>query len=253
MIEEQAALRREFPRLIQKLVSGDHDGDGTPEHAVVSNLHLGVVSSDLGGDPRTRGCEGLGDDGLLQHVGNQAKDPALDCAASYPTFLAYSGGRPAIDQVARDFGCIASLGTAGCGFEQHLESALKAVWPADDPRLSFIATRGPAITSGHGNRENAGFVRSNAAGYDSTLGIVVVADEDDCSVADPEILNQDTFDAGNPFGDEPPPLAAQSKTAAISARSSAAWMRSSATTAKTTTATAAPMKGATAEVATAET
>ena len=43
MKEEQAALRREFPRMIQKLVSGDHDGDGTADHAKVENLHLGVV------------------------------------------------------------------------------------------------------------------------------------------------------------------------------------------------------------------
>lgn len=203
MIEEQAALRREFPRLIQKLVSGDHDGDGKPEHTAVRNLHVGVVSSSMGGDPRTIGCGGFGDDGLLQHAGNLAHDPALQCAATYPTFLSYTDGRPPVDQLAHDFGCIASLGTAGCGFEQHLESALKALWPADDPRLSFRSTLDPTYTTGHGNRENAGFVRTAAGGFNSTLGIVVVADEDDCSTANPDIFLSAPADAGNAFTDKP--------------------------------------------------
>lgn len=203
MLAEQAALRREFPRLIQKLITGDHDGDARPDHAAVSDVHIGVVSSNMGADNRTRGCEGQGDDGVFQHRGNLAGDTSLNCAASYPTFLAYSNGKPAIDQVARDFGCIASLGTAGCGFEQHLEAALKAVWPADDPRLSFAASTDPTLTPGHGNDENLGFVRTLAAGRDSTLAIVVVADEDDCSAADTQIFNQDPVDAGNPYGDKP--------------------------------------------------
>jgi hypothetical protein len=195
-------LRREFPRLIQKLVSGDHDGDGTPEHAAVRKLHVGVVSSDLGGDATTAGCEGVGDDGLLQHAGNLAKDPSLQCAATYPTYLDFSDGRPPLDQFAQDFGCIASLGTGGCGYERQLESALKALWPADDPRLSFAASLNSSFTSGH-NRENAGFVRTSAGGFDSTLGIVVVADEDDCSASNTEIFTNAFADSGSPFVQKP--------------------------------------------------
>jgi hypothetical protein len=48
MSQEQAALAREFPRLLRKLTSGDHDQDGTAEQTRVTDLHLAVVSTDLG-------------------------------------------------------------------------------------------------------------------------------------------------------------------------------------------------------------
>jgi hypothetical protein len=203
MGEEQLALRREFPRLIEKLVSGDHDRDGKPDHATADDLHIGVVSSNLGGHGRTIGCMGDGDDGLLLSIGNRARDSSLECAGGYPTFLSYRDGSPELPKLASDFGCIAALGTAGCGFEQHLESALKALWPADDLRLTFMANFQAEVTTGHGNRANAGFVRTLARGYAASLVVVVVADEDDCSTSEPAIFSQEPVDAGNPFGATP--------------------------------------------------
>jgi hypothetical protein len=200
MKEEQVALRREFPRMIRKLVSGDHNGDGKVEHEPVTDLHIAVVSSNMGADSRVRGCEGLGDDGLFQHAGNLAHDASLACQDSYPSFLAYKSGKPALDSVTRDFGCIAALGTAGCGFEQHLESGLKALWPAARPDITFFGS-GATPTTGHGDRENAGFLRASSA---ATLGVVVIADEDDCSSADRGIFAPDTdADSGSPYYEQP--------------------------------------------------
>lgn len=189
MSQEQEALRREFPRLIEKLVSGDHDGDGRPDHTAVEDLHIGVVSSNLGADAYP-GCLGDGDDGLLLNIGNRAGDATLDCAGDYPEFLSYRDASPDLGKLAADFGCMAALGTAGCGFEQHLESALKALWPADDLRLTFMANLQTGVTTGHGNRENAGFVRTLERGYAATLVVLVIADEDDCSTGDPAIFSR---------------------------------------------------------------
>jgi hypothetical protein len=197
MREEQAALRREFPRLIRKLVSGDHDADGKREHAAFTSLHIGVVSSDMGADDRIRGCEDLGDDGVLRSAANLAHDTGLSCEGSYPSFLEYSGPASALDPLAREFACIAALGTNGCGFEQHLESALKALWPASRPELSFLGD-GPVVTSGRGDRDNAGFLRGSA----STLAVLVVADEDDCSSADRAIF-QPEAKPDNPYQAQP--------------------------------------------------
>lgn len=65
----------------------------------------------------------------------------------------------------------------GCGYEQPLEAALKSLWPTDDSSLTFTSGHG------HGTGENAGFLREN-----SLLVVIVVSDEDDCSVSDREVL-----------------------------------------------------------------
>ncbi len=62
------------------------------------------------------------------------------------------------------FSCYADVGIYGCGFEQHLEAMRKALDVEETP-------------------ENEGFLRETAY-----LAVVVVADEDDCSAAKPDVL-----------------------------------------------------------------
>ena len=156
MTEEQAALKLQFPKLITTLTSGER-ADGT-KFPAVKNLHLGVVSTDMGlvGIPNTYQCDpNGGDDGVLQH---QAGRPG--CQASYPTFLTFELGTSDPSEVAQDFGCIATLGTQGCGFEMPLEAGLKALWPKqyvdkdgnayDKNPISFLATATDG-TFGHGD------------------------------------------------------------------------------------------------------
>ena len=47
MAQEQASLREQFPKLISVLASGD-PGPGKEKFPPAKDLHLGVVSSDLG-------------------------------------------------------------------------------------------------------------------------------------------------------------------------------------------------------------
>lgn len=194
MAEEQAALITQLPVLVRDLVDPpDGDGDGEPDWRPIPSLQIGVISTDMGsaGFPVPgcdRGSAGtrLGDDGILTSRG----DPAIaGCRASYPPILAFGlGDGPA--SLVRDVSCVASVGTDGCGFEQPLEAALKALAPSA-PTSYTRADYVPPIffdgTSGHGDRENAGLVRD-----DTLLAIIVITDEEDCSARDPELFSPST-------------------------------------------------------------
>jgi len=141
------------------LTPADEDGDGTPDHEPVADLHVGVVSSDMG----TRGLEVQtctdavdGDDGVLLH---EAATDQPGCSGEYPTYLAAAGGEDP-SSLSGDLGCIATLGTGGCGFEQPLAAVRKAL-------------------TVHAGGANAGFLRD-----DSLLLVVLLSDEEDGSLRD---------------------------------------------------------------------
>ena len=177
MTEEQASLREQFPHMIAALTSGN-PGNGGPLFPPVKDLHLGVVSTDLGlvGISDIDRCVGLGNDGIMQN------EPRLQgCKASYPRFLTYNAGLNSPSEVANDFSCIAMLGTEGCGFEQQLEVGLKALWPGSDNRITFLGDFNNFGTQGHGDTENQGFLRNDPVQGLSVIAIVLVTDEEDCS------------------------------------------------------------------------
>ncbi|HUJ60471.1 MAG TPA: hypothetical protein VLX92_18345 [Kofleriaceae bacterium] len=167
MADNQLALAEAFPELLEPLEQLD---DGLP------NLHIGVVTSDMGttggNDPddpappidqgAPGGCVGQGDDGALQVngapvTGNFISDVANPDGSRTRN---YSGA------LSDTFAQMARVGENGCGFEQHLRSMLRAL--QDNPH-------------------NTGFVRPGA-----NLAVVIVADEDDCSVLDPGFFTQAT-------------------------------------------------------------
>jgi hypothetical protein len=129
----------------------------------VTDLDVGVVSSDMGvGTYVVPTCAG-NDDGVLLH----APSPGVTgCAASYPTFLHASTADHGA-AFAQSFECIATMGTAGCGFEQPLGAMDKALTVHARPS-------GP----------NAGFLRPDAA-----LGVLVISDENDCSPINPSLFD----------------------------------------------------------------
>ena len=202
MDEEQRSLDREIPRLVSVLASGDRDGDGVEDFRPVRSLHVGVVSTDLGAGiaaPRTLGActHGTGDDGVLQRS---------DAACSGHTsgvFEFARGDDPTA--FAEEVRCMTTLGTRGCGLEQQLESALKAVSPATPtawtasgyaPPRFLDADTGAYSMPGHALGANAGFVRE-----DSVLAVVLVTDEEDCSAADTSIFGDDAGAAARFGGD----------------------------------------------------
>jgi len=87
--------------------------------------------------------------------------------------------------VATQVACLTSLGTEGCGFEQHLESSARAL-----------------------NRiDQLGFVRDEAL-----LAVILVSDEDDCSIASnsffasPEIQEMPQLEVNIACGENPEDL-----------------------------------------------
>jgi len=182
MTEEQMSLASAFPRLITTLTTGDATGDGRPDFPAVRDLHVGVITADMGtGGFRVPTCTSpdFGDDGVLRTTGNTG---IAGCAATYPSFLSWGSGDD-IAALASDFGCVATVGTGGCGFEQQLEATLKALTP------STSGTTFHDDSTGHLDGANAGFLRA-----DSVLGIVLVTDEADCSADDPDIFNPSSMD-----------------------------------------------------------
>jgi len=204
MREEQEALRVQFPRLISTLTRGVR-ADGTSFPAV-RDLHLGVVSTDMGlpnvPDRAALGCgdesRPLGDDGILQNRPNPGGAPGVACQPGYQfPFLSFRLSQNQAEndanatQIANDFSCIASLGTAGCGFEMQLEAGLRALWPSNNVLTngmpgSFAPDNRPFLDGTPFGKEgpagpNTGFLRNNVAEGLSLVAVVYVSDEEDCS------------------------------------------------------------------------
>ncbi len=98
-----------------------------------------------------------------------------------------SGAEGSATQLVQDFDCIADIGTSGCGWEQQLEAPLKALTP------SGSSIRFGMGTVGHGDTDNAGFLRA-----DSLLAILVVTDEDACTPRDPRLFDPNVNNATYP-------------------------------------------------------
>jgi hypothetical protein len=195
--EEQASVIREIPRIATLLTDGDpSDLLGLGPQRPFESLHIGIIDSDMGlGDVTgIATCEpGFGDDGVMQMRAHHP--PYAPCEADYGARYATTAnvfafepasGMPA-SAFAADVGCVAYLGTDGCGFEMSLEATLKALAPAPGADgSSSVAWTAPGYRPpvfwggrhGHGNdpATNGVFLRP-----DSLLAIVVVTDEDDTS------------------------------------------------------------------------
>ena len=167
MADKQAALGAAFPRFADEL--GNLRG-GTP------NIHLGVISSDMGtkgsaviepGPPvgaagGQGSCLGTGKGGALQKGMAALEGDDVFAVANRDGTKNFNGG------LAETFRLMASLGALGCGFEQHLHAL----------RTSFT------------HPLNEGFLRPSA-----NLAVILLADEDDCSILDPGLyeLGEERF------------------------------------------------------------
>jgi hypothetical protein len=166
----QAQLIQNFPSFMQTLKNLP---DGLP------NIHVGVVSSDLGAGRETAvpNCAPSGDGGRLQSApqrpGCSGPRDAYISASEREATKNYDG------TIEDTFACIAALGDQGCGFEHQLESAAVA--------LGYAGSI-PA--------ENAGFLRPQAY-----LAVVFITNEDDCSAPpDAAIFDPSSRLVADPYG-----------------------------------------------------
>jgi hypothetical protein len=158
MNDKQANLIASLPRFLDALATLP---GGMPD------VHIGVVTSDLGtkgsqdvtpgpgiGTLGQGGCAGLGKAGNLQVFGAPVSGVYLSDVAR-PDGTRIKNYPGALSDV---LATMASAGAGGCGFEQPLEAIRQALLPS--------------------NAVNQGFLRPNAL-----LVVVLLTDEDDCSVS----------------------------------------------------------------------
>jgi hypothetical protein len=169
MLDKQTTLMNNLPNLMNTLQTMP---GGLP------NVHIGVITPDLGtrgaldaspGSPIGSGpgaCVNNGKAGMLRtHAsvnGRYIVDVAL---ADGNRQRNYTG------TLSEAFSHLAAVGVQGCGFEQPLEAAKLALSPE--------------------TTANAGFLRP-----DAKLVIIIIDDEDDCSVAHASFFTTDTTTLG---------------------------------------------------------
>jgi hypothetical protein len=150
MVDEQASLIANFDNMIGVLESIE---GGLPD------VQIGVITPNLG----TSALDGNA--GTIQNCGPAGEGGALrQLGTGGPRFIRDvddgAGGRDRnySGSLSDAFSQLATVGIGGCGIEQHLE-AMKRATDGSRP-------------------ENAGFLRP-----DAYLAVIVIADEDDCSLA----------------------------------------------------------------------
>ena len=171
MADKQQNLKDNFPNFINVLntIQG-----GLPD------VHIGVVTSDMGtkgeedaspgtgvGTVGQGGCANTGKDGKLQ-LGQ-----ATGVTGTFISDIKLTDGsrqKNYTGDLSMTFGQMATVGATGCGFEQHLAAMRRAL---------------------DNNPSNAGFLRA-----DAFLAVVILADEDDCSMSHSTLLGPD----GGPLG-----------------------------------------------------
>lgn len=182
MDEHQMALAAAMRTFATRLAFGDVDGDRTADFPAPQSIHAGVVSSSvaLATPDSPMACEVRADrpaDGVLATA---SVEPG--CTSPHPAFVTLDAGADAT-AFADAVGCALRIGSGGCGWEQQLEATLKALapevlttWTAPDytPPTFLDGTHGHALGA------NRDFQREG-----SVLAIVMLTDEEDCSVLDP--------------------------------------------------------------------
>lgn len=163
MAEEHASLLVNFDRFVNVL---ENIEGGLP------NVHIGVISADLGAGPYSVGnCVPGGDGAVLQ------SSPHGDCEGPTDAYISdvanYDGTRARnySGDLAETFACIADLGTDGCEFSQPIAAARRAL----DGSVAA----------------NNGFLREEAF-----LQIVYITDQDDCSAADTALFDPAATELG---------------------------------------------------------
>ncbi len=170
MLDKQTSLKSSFPVLVNVLNAME---GGMP------NLHLGVISSDLG----TKGADdaapgpsigsGPGSCSGTGKSGNLLTNNTTLVQGSFISDIANTDGTRTANYLGsldEAFAAMASLGASGCAIEQPLHAARAAL---------------------NNNPANAGFLRPSAH-----LAIVLFGDEDDCSMAHSTLLGSDTTTLG---------------------------------------------------------
>jgi len=154
MDDEQESLRREIPQLVRGLTSPPLGDDGQPLWNAAESLQIAIVTSNLGTNGFPESSDRVGR--ACSANGNRGDDGGLLACAGGAVSTWTAGDD--VDAFVESIGACADVGIDGCGLEQPLLAGVRAL-------------------------DAAGFPREG-----SLLGVVVLSDEEDCSLADPAIF-----------------------------------------------------------------
>ena len=146
MDDEQQSLRREIPALVRGLTSPPVGIDGRPRWNAAESLRIAIVTSDMG----TAGARVDRLRGACSELGGNGQVVSCDGTSIH----AWEPGMD-VDAFSAAVGACGDVGTSGCGIEQPLAASLAGLGAAGFPR------------------------------EDALLAVVVLSDEEDCSLADP--------------------------------------------------------------------
>ncbi|HEY3669223.1 MAG TPA: hypothetical protein VGL19_24660, partial [Polyangiaceae bacterium] len=161
---------------------------GTRELAPVSDLHLGVITTSIGGHGGTVCTVAAG--GSTGHIDDQAQlvPSKRDNVASFNAsgFQAYDrtgkAGAANVEDVISDLkATVAAVGEDGCGYEAPLEAMYRFLVDPDPP-VSVQQNNGVSTPIGINDTllaQRAAFLRP-----DSAVAVVILSDENDCSIRD---------------------------------------------------------------------
>lgn len=150
VVDNSGSMREEQAKLVVHFES--FMDELRSDKGELPDVQIGVVSTDLGTGAGIAGCE-TSDEGNFQGAQFLSNGEFLYSNADGNNLVEGSS-------LAATFTSMASLGTFGCGFEQPLESMRRAL------------------------EKDNGFVRD-----DAHLVVVIVTDEDDCSVTSNDLFD----------------------------------------------------------------
>jgi hypothetical protein len=214
MADKQEILALAIPDLVGRLVdpacvdsstlrqvgSRNPDGSctsGVPDFPPVNDIHIGIITSSLGGHGSSGVCDQPDSRKTFPHnddrghlVSRGPMDAAVTTIDNKP-FLSWNpalGGAPTPDQIVMPFQqMVSGVGQHGCGYEASLESIYHFLIdpdPYDTIQVDKGAGNplGVAVAAGTDVallQQRAEFLRP-----DSLVAVVAVTDENDCSVID---------------------------------------------------------------------
>ncbi len=217
MADKQEALSLALPDLVSRLVSPrciDQNGNdtgttpptseetcpqGEREFEPIADIHIGVITSSLGGYGSYANCTQTNVEASEQNVdmahllGTLPRGAAAAPSAAASGFLAWSAGSQRDTFVAEFESLVLTAGEFGCGWEATLEAWYRFLvepYPYTGIERQPCAASdtndlcaGPA-TDGSGNMRVDQTVLNQRADFlrpDSLLSIVMLSDENDCS------------------------------------------------------------------------
>ncbi len=209
MADKQAILADAVPDLVDRLVqpicvdkeTGDPDPNGTlvdaagncpdpykPEFPPIKNINIGIISSSLGALTANQ-CDGAsGSDPTDNDKGHLLSRTSGGTAPTFENkgFLAWDpadvrGGTTDAGTLKTTFtDMVVGVGQVGCGYEMQLESVYRFL--ADPDPYDTLSQTGDGRLQENGTDQIVLQQRKDFLRADSLLAILILTDENDCSV-----------------------------------------------------------------------